>query len=799
MNCLQKSSFKCTGLPFTKVFALVALVSFFVAGSLIAQMPFSVLAGGSGNDQGHSLVQLPDSSYIVAGQTNSYGAGGIDVYVLRFSAKGELVWTLTVGGPAEDYARSMVLADSGSVVLVGTTKSFGAGQSDVYLVKVDSTGQVVWTKTYGGLSDDRGWKVIGTSDGGYAIAGVSSSEPAKGQDMYLLKVDANGEKEWERFVDGNSAGQANYTDIAYSLAELTNGNIVLFGTAAIPLSFLNVLFLAGFSSTGEALWSKTLSSGGGANENARSIVATADGGFIIGAEVPKPCENGFIECNGIGINWHYYIAKFDATGNNQWFKMHGGGTVPSLSNDATDYLREVILSPDGGYLICGHSYAFRKDYATNAQKGTEYFIMKLSTNGEKEWARVIGEATMENGMAIVNTLGGGYTIAGYVSGAAAPTNDELSLLHIDANGNSCLPMRSGGKLFAVSMNTGDLGTVQNGATTAGLGGTSGSGGILTDLCADKLLVQAEVLNTCFNVCSGSASVQVQGGTPPYSYTWMPGNVSGESNADLCAGEYQVTISDMGGRTSQVFASIRTEDSLINVVADGPLSFCEGQARLLTAEPGYTSYRWNGNPGAETILIETSGTYQLNARSGANCLLKSDSIVIEVFPKPEAAFSYSHIAGYTMQFTDLSQAAESWSWLFTASPQFTSDEQNPQFTFPFDDTYPVRLIVTNDCGADTTEQDVIVPKVNGLGNIVSGLTSLQYTQEHQLLKFNGTMQGAGTCTVRLLSLTGQLLQSKTFYAAPTFNVCIDASGLAQGYYLAQFISGDGQFVQRLLKN
>jgi len=154
---------------------------------------FCKAIGGKNDDEGNSLIQTSDGSYAIAGTTKSFGAGERDVYVVKLDANGNLQWTKTIGGKEDDKGYSLIQTSDGGYAIAGVTKSFGAGERDVYVVKLDAKGNLQWTKTIGGPKDDWGLSLIQTSDGGYAIAGSTESFGAGGKDVYVIKLDRNGD------------------------------------------------------------------------------------------------------------------------------------------------------------------------------------------------------------------------------------------------------------------------------------------------------------------------------------------------------------------------------------------------------------------------------------------------------------------------------------------------------------------------------------------------------------------------------------------------------------------------------
>ena len=144
--------------------------------------------GGAASDYAASVVLTNDGGYALAGYTSSFGAVGGDAWLVKVDASGNAMWNKTYGGAASDYAMSVVLTSDGGYAMAGETDSFGAGNNDFWLVKVDASGNMLWNKTYGGALSDVAWSVVLTSDGGYAMAGETASFGAGGGDFYLVKT-----------------------------------------------------------------------------------------------------------------------------------------------------------------------------------------------------------------------------------------------------------------------------------------------------------------------------------------------------------------------------------------------------------------------------------------------------------------------------------------------------------------------------------------------------------------------------------------------------------------------------------
>ena len=194
--------------------------------------------GGTSFECANSIVQTSDGGFAVVGKTPTFGAGNYDILVLKLSSDGSLEWARTFGGSLNDYATSIVQAPDGGYVVAGYTKNFGAGSYDAIILKLSSDGSLEWAKTFGGSGDDRVNSILQTSDGGYALAGVTSSFGAGYYDVFLLKLSSDGSLEWAKTFGGSGGDYAN------SLIQTSDGGYAIAGyTENFGAGYYDILVL----------------------------------------------------------------------------------------------------------------------------------------------------------------------------------------------------------------------------------------------------------------------------------------------------------------------------------------------------------------------------------------------------------------------------------------------------------------------------------------------------------------------------------------------------------------------------
>jgi hypothetical protein len=259
---------------------------------------FAKTIGGSGWDFARSIIQSSDGGYVIAGSTKSFGSSYYwDIYVVKLDSSGSVQWTKAIGGSYEDEAHSIIQSSDGGYVVAGYTTSFEADWADIFVVKLDSAGNVQWAKTIGGSGSDGAYSITQSSDGGYAVAGRTNRFGAGGWDFYVVKLDSSGNVQWAKTIGGSD------WDEAYSIIQSSDGGYVVAGyTGSFGAGGYDMLVVK-LDSSGNVEWTKTI--GGDGYDEAYSIIQSSDGGYAVAGRT-----TGFKI-----IGWVMYVVKMDANGN----------------------------------------------------------------------------------------------------------------------------------------------------------------------------------------------------------------------------------------------------------------------------------------------------------------------------------------------------------------------------------------------------------------------------------------------------------------------------------------------------
>lgn len=368
--------------------AFITLLTFAAPAVRSQELLWDNNYGGEYHEFGQACQQAANGDLFVLGSTYSYGSGSFDIYLVRLDSMGNWLSSATFGGEETDYGYDLAKTADGGLVIVGSTKSFGAGGNDVYLVKLDANGDLMWSKTFGGVNDDEGKSVRQTSDLGYIICGGTFSSGAGYEDVLLIKTDSSGNLTWQRTF-GGAGGES-----GSAVRQTPDGGYVTVGSTGSFGDGYSSVYLIRTDQNGGLVWSTTY--GGLRADYGSSIEVTQAGGLVM---------VGSTASFGAGSSDAYMI-KTDPDGNVEWEQTYGG------SDDDRAY--SVLETSSGDFVLAGNSLSFSSRY--------NVYAVRTNPIGEVVWSQNYGGSESDYCQSIIKGTDGNFVLVGksfsYTSGGS---------------------------------------------------------------------------------------------------------------------------------------------------------------------------------------------------------------------------------------------------------------------------------------------------------------------------------------------------------------------------------------------
>jgi len=359
------------------------------------------------NDElGSSIQQTKDGGFIVVGSksTSLFDIHGHrDVWLLKLNETGTVMWDQTYGGPDEDDGNAVQQTDDGGYIIVGRTRSYSNGKTDVWLIKTDEKGNKLWDTTFGYSDFDSGSEVRQTRDGCYVIIGSGNQSGGGRGEALLIKVDSDGNKVWAR-----SFGEKghNYAD---EIQQTSDDGFIIIGSSWISGETNSYdMWLIKTDKDGNLMWDKKFDGAG--SDHGWSIGQTLDGGFIITGETYQ----------SHGSDDNIWLVKTDENGNTQWENTFEGRGYSSQQTS------------DGGFIIAG---ATMNSTITDFSNG---LLMKTDSGGNLEWRRTFGGRQPDFFFSVQQTQDNGYVLTGYTIPWHFWFGSDLWVLKTDSEGKISL-------------------------------------------------------------------------------------------------------------------------------------------------------------------------------------------------------------------------------------------------------------------------------------------------------------------------------------------------------------------------
>lgn len=384
-----------------------------------ANPEFNIVYGNSKSEQVFSAARSSDGAYVLAGSIKSVNGnqGNSDAWVLKLDSRGKIIWQKTFGGSASDGANSVAATKDGGFVIAGYTYSNDGdivgnhGNSDAWIIKLDKNGTKEWQSTLGGSASDDALSIAEIFDGGYIMAGQTQS--ANGDvsnnhgatDAWVVKLDKNGNKLWQKTFGGTNSEGANSiiesSEGDYMMAGWTNSNDgdVTGYHAGWGMSAGNIDgWVVRISKDGNLLWNKAF--GGSNNDIFNSIIQGLDKNFTI-AGYTRSNYSGDVGANHGGED--AWVINIEKEGKIVWRKNLGGTD--------SDMSYSITSTQDGGYMLAGFTASNDGDVSGN-HGGEDAWVVNLDHGGNKQWQRTLGGSGNDIALAVFQRANGSYVMVG---------------------------------------------------------------------------------------------------------------------------------------------------------------------------------------------------------------------------------------------------------------------------------------------------------------------------------------------------------------------------------------------------
>lgn len=682
-----------------------------------AQVKFEKHYGGSGLDFGFSATKTTDGGFVIAGYTQSFGAGSSDVYLIKTDANGDTLWTRTFGGSQDEYGFSVnQTADSGFIV-AGYTLTTGNGWQ-VYLIKTDAGGNLSWDKEIGGTGNDFGFYADQVSDGGYIIGGATEGFGNGSSDAYLIKTDSTGNIVWTgAYGTGND-------EKVFSVHETSDGNYIAGGFTR-PNDGTGQgadIYMIKTNGSGDLTWSKTM--GEAPNDFGYSIRETSDNNYIL---------TGYSQSFGSG-DYNVFIAKTDPSGASLWTKLY------DANDDQVAFSIEETSA--NGFVVAGSSAA------------TSFFFT-TDNIGNVNWAKLRPGGFEDAAYYATETTAGRFAVAGYTAGSGSyPLGSyDVFLTRTDSAGNTgCndnnISLAASSVTFTESLFIPDSNYIaHSGGTGQTFAGTSGAGGNVLNVCpgisvqeiAGPDIVCPNSSNIVYSITDTSATSFYWGVSDHMTITAGQGtdSIIVDTDSSFTGGSISVTVSGPSGTYVSYKDNISPGPATPGSITGNTHALCLVQESYsIPSVPGAVSYTWTAPTGAtiisgqgtENVIIDFGSSFtggDLTVTANSDCA-SSGMQSLSLFPYPlrvnyitgiTEGLCPSGISSTTYHASPVS-GATSYTWVVPAGVTIVAGQGTDTLAVTIDSTFTsgyLGVYANNSCGSSDSTQITLnsIPSVQAI--------------------------------------------------------------------------------------
>lgn len=362
--------------------------------------------GTSLSQTGTCIQNTPDGNYIISAIAAGVGAGSNDFLLMKVNTAGTILWSKTYGGSLGESPYYVEVCQDGGYILTGSTGSYGQGSADVFLVKTASDGALQWARTVGGSATDVGWFVKQANDGSYYVSGYTTSFAGPSFNGYFLKFDTGGNLLWSKVFNGTGG------DLFYGMNKTKDGGMVLTGSTSTKSFGSSDIWLVRTDSNGDTLWTSIY---GKITEDAGwAVIETSDGGFAVTGDMHKDTVTP-------GAH-NTLLLKTNSAGNMQWAHLYG-------SNPGSEVGYDLRQTTDKGYVVLGNTNVYG-----NGSK--DIFLFRTDSVGGFEWAKTYGSSMQDDSWQMRPLSNGGNMIIAATENFSANGVWDIYLLTTDSLGDA---------------------------------------------------------------------------------------------------------------------------------------------------------------------------------------------------------------------------------------------------------------------------------------------------------------------------------------------------------------------------